>query len=83
MQADIKDLSFSKTVLLVMMLRAIYEWQGHKRINVPRQWSTICRSERGGRIWSSTYHFILTGADVQLRREKHTNDAADALLENI
>lgn len=34
-------------MLSVVMMRAlIYEWLGHKRINVPQQQSAICRLER-------------------------------------
>jgi len=48
--ADLQDLSLTKvcnSVLSVVMTRElIYERLGHKRINVPQQWSAICRSER-------------------------------------
>lgn len=84
--ADLQDLSLtevcSSVLSAVMMRELIYEWLGHKRINVPQQWSTICRSERGEecgaqQIPSFSYKLMLSS------EKNHTNDAADVLLENI
>lgn len=84
--ADLQDLSLTEVcnsvLSAVMMRELIYEWLGHKRINVPQQWSTICRSERGEecgaqQIPSFSYKLMLS------LEKNHTNDAADVLLENI
>lgn len=49
-RADLQDLALTEVcnsvLSAVMMRELIYEWLGHKRINVPQQWSTICRLER-------------------------------------
>lgn len=84
--ADLQDLSLSEVcnsvLSAVMMRELIYEWLGHKRINVAQQWSTICRSEReeecgAQQIPSFSYKLMLS------LEKNHTNDAADVLLENI
>lgn len=84
--ADLQDLSLTEVcnsvLSAVMMRELIYEWLGHKRINVPQQWSTICRSEReeecgAQQIQSFSYKLMLS------LEKNHTNDAADVLLENI
>lgn len=84
--ADLQDLTLTEVwnsvFSAVMMRELIYEWLGHKRINVPQQWSTICRSEReeecgAQQIPSFSYKLMLS------LEKNHTNDAADVLLENI
>lgn len=47
---DLQDLALTKVcssmLSVVTMRELIYEWLGHKIINVPQQWSVICRLER-------------------------------------
>lgn len=66
----------------VMMRELIYEWLGHKRINVPQQWSTICRLEREEECGAQQIPYFSYKLMLSLEKN-HTNDAADVLLENI
>lgn len=86
MWADLQDLSLTEVcnsvLSAVMMRELIYEWLGHKRINVPQQWSTICRSEREEECGAQQIPYFSYKLMLSLEKN-HANDAADVLLENI